>query len=151
MKREVAMADQRGNGRLVRVLIATVAVVLAATAGTVPQEPLKASATIKEVMATMTVPSSEVIFAAASEPPKDDLQWVAVRNGAVTLAESGKLLMTGGRNRDTTTWMAMSRGLVTQAQAAQAAAEARNSDELSKAGDDVYETCEACHASYMNP
>jgi cytochrome c556 len=151
MKREVAMADQRGSGRLLRVLIATVAVVLAATAVTVPQEPLKASATIKEVMATMTGPSSEVIFAAASEPPKDDLQWVAVRNSAVTLAESGELLMTGGRNRDTTTWMAMSRGMVTQAQAAQAAAEARNSDELSQAGDDVYETCKACHASYMNP
>ena len=99
----------------------------------------------------MTVPSSEVIFAAVSEPPKDDLQWVAVRNSAVTLAESGKLLMTGGRHRDTATWMAMSRGLVTQAQAAQAAAEDRNSDELSKAGDDVYETCKACHASYMNP
>ena len=75
MKREVAMADQRGNGRLVRVLMATVAVVLAATVVTVPQEPLRASATIEEVMATMTVPSSEVIFAAASEPPKNDLHW----------------------------------------------------------------------------
>src|SRR5688572_1148109 len=144
------MADQQNNRRLGRALTGTAAVVLVATAVSVPQEPLKASATIKEVMAALTVPSSEVIFAAASEPPTNDLHWVAVRDSAIALAESGKLLMTGGRTGDDI-WMAMSRVLVTQAHAAQTAAEARNSAELSKASDDVYETCKVCHASYMNP
>jgi hypothetical protein len=30
-------------------------------------------------MATMTVPASEAIFSAAPEPPKDERQWVALR------------------------------------------------------------------------
>ena len=39
---------------------------------------------------------SEAIFAAASAPPtRRGLHWVAVRNSAIALAESGTLLMTG--------------------------------------------------------
>ena len=144
------MVDQRRNGRFVRALIATVVMVLVATTVTAPQEPPQAPATIKVIMATMTVPSSEVIFAAVSEPPTADLQWEAVLNSAITLAESGELLMTVGRTRDNAIWIAMSRALVTRARAAQTAAEARNIDALSKAGDDLYQTCKACHASYMD-
>jgi cytochrome c556 len=111
----------------------------------------KGPATVKEVMVTITIPSSEAIFAAASEPPKDDEQWVAVRKSAMMLAESGHLLMTGGRAKDNTTWMEMARGLVVQAEATLKAAEARNADALSKASDDLYLTCETCHARYMAP
>jgi len=126
MKREVRMVDQRRNRRFVRALSATVVMVLVATTVTAPQEPPKAPATIKVIMATMTVPSSEVIFEAVSEPPKADLLWAAVLNSATTLAESGELLMTGGRTRDNTAWMAMSRGLVTRARAVQTAAQTRS-------------------------
>jgi cytochrome c556 len=122
----------------------------AAAATAQEQNPDEATATVKDVMETMTVPSSDVIFTAASEPPKDDQQWLAVRNSAVTLAESGKLLMTGGRAKDNTTWMEMARALVNQAEATSKAAEAKNSDALSKAGDDVYVTCETCHMRYMD-
>jgi glycerol-3-phosphate dehydrogenase len=99
----------------------------------------------------MTEPSSEVIFTVASEPPADPQQWEAVRKSAVVLAESGDLLMTGGRAKDNTTWRKMARELVTQAQATLKAAEARNSKALSKAGDDAYLTCEACHGRYLEP
>jgi hypothetical protein len=119
---------------------------LATAAATARQD----AATVKEVMTTMTVPSSDVIFAAASEPPKDDQQWVAARKSAVMLAESGTLLMTGERAKDSTTWMEMARALVDQAEATLKAAEAKNSDALLKAGDDVYLTCETCHARYMD-
>lgn len=43
----------------------------------------------------------------------------------------------------------MARALADQADTTLKAAEARNSDALSKAGDDVYLTCETCHARYM--
>jgi hypothetical protein len=33
-------------------------------------------------MATMTVPASDAIVSAASEPPKDERQWVALRASA---------------------------------------------------------------------
>jgi len=131
-------------------LAVTAAAVLVTAAATAQQDAPAAPATVKGVMITMTVPASDAIFDAASEPPKDDPQWVAVRKGALMLAESGKLLMTGERAKDSTTWMEMARALVDQAEATLKAAEAKNSDALLKAGDDVYLTCETCHARYMD-
>ncbi len=99
----------------------------------------------------MTIPSSEVIVTAAAEPPEADQQWVAVQESAVTLAEAEKLLMSGELAEDNTTWMDMARGLVDQAEATVKAAEARNADALSKAGDDVYVTCDTCHKRDAQP
>jgi prophage DNA circulation protein len=124
----------------------------AAAAGRAQEgSPDKAAATVKEIMQTMTEPSSDVIFTAASEPPTTPQQWEAVRKSAVVLAESGNLLMTGGRAKDNTTWMEMARALVDQTEATLKAAEARNSEALSKAADDAYLTCEACHGRYLQP
>ena len=145
------MAEHRGDHRRARTLIVTAAAIVATAAVAASQDVDKAKATVKEVMLTMTVPSSEVIFSAASEPPKNQQQWDAVRKGAVELAESGRLLMTSGRAKDTTTWMEMARDLVKQAEATLKAAEARNSDALSKASDDAYLTCETCHGRYLTP
>lgn len=131
-------------------LIVTAAVMLVTAAATAQQDAPAAPATVKGIMVTMTVPASDVIFDAASEPPNDVPQWAAVRKSALMLAESGKLLMTGERAKDSTTWIDMARALVDQAEATLKATEARNSDALSKAGDDVYLTCETCHARYMD-
>jgi hypothetical protein len=130
--------------------IVTGAVVLVTAAATARQDAPAAPATVMGVMVTMTVPASDVIFDAASEPPKDDRQWVAVRKSALVLAESGTLLMTGERARDSTTWTEMARALVNHAEATVKATDAKDSDALSKAGDDVYLTCKACHARYLN-
>lgn len=112
------MAEHRDDGRPARALVVPTDVTLGSTAPTTPQDDPEASATVKEAMATMTVPASDAIFAAASDPPRDD--------------ESSALLMTGDRIRDNTAWVEMARGLVNQALAALKAAEARNSDALSK-------------------
>lgn len=57
--------------------------------------------------------------------------------------------MTGSHAKDNA-WMDRARALVLQAEAPLKAAEATNSGALSQAGDDVYSTCEACHALYMD-
>ena len=119
----------------------------AAAQGDAPEAP----ATVKEVMVTMTIPSSDAIFDAAYEPPNDDEQWVAVRKNAVMLVESGKLLMTSERARDNTTWMEMARELVVQAEATLKAAEARNADALLNVSDPLYLSCETCHERYLLP
>ena len=152
MKRSQEDAVQRRSIiRRTWIALIVTAAMLATAAAVARQDAEKAPATVKQVMQTMTEPSSEVIFTAASEPPKDQQQWEAVRKSAVVLAESGRLLMTGGRARDNTTWMEMARALVDQAEATLKAAEAKNSDALSQAGDDAYLTCETCHGRYMAP
>ena len=131
------------------VLIAVVIVVLAAGTA-VPQDSTKAAPTVKAVMATMTVPASDAIFSAASDPPKDAAQWVALRASAVMLAESGRLLNTTARAKDDHEWVEMARALVAETEATFKAIDAKDLDALSQAGDNVYLTCKTCHDRYVD-
>ena len=56
-----------------------VAIAVLATGTAAPQDADKAAPAVKHVMATMTVPASDAVFSIASEPPKDERQWVALR------------------------------------------------------------------------
>ena len=68
----------------------------------------KPSATVKEIMDYIVIPSSEALFNAVSstsgangvenKAPKTDADWAAVRERALLLAESGNLLMVPGRH-----------------------------------------------------
>ena len=119
-------------------------------AATIPaqQDTQPETVTVKRVMETMTIPASDAIFSAASELERDTKVWQEARKGAIVLAESGDLLMTGGRAKDNTTWLDMSRALVTQAQAALKAIDAKDGDALVEASDSLYGTCKACHDRY---
>ena len=118
------------------------AVLLAGTAAS--QEAAKAPPSVKEVMITTTVPASDAIFAAASEPPTQAAQWVALRASAKALADSGRVLATTERANDAE-WIVMARALVTQAEATFKAIDKKDADALSSASDEVYLTCKTCH------
>lgn len=126
---------------------ALITVVIAAlAAGTAsPQDADKAAQTVGQVMTTMTVPASDAIFAAASEPPKDDAQWVALRASVGTLAESGRLLFETGPSKDDAEWLEMARAMVAEAEVTMKAIDAKDAERLAQAGDDMYLTCKACH------
>jgi cytochrome c556 len=130
-------------------LIAVAIAVLAAPAAA-PQDANEAASAVKDVMVTMTVPASDAIFSAESEPPKDDAQWVALRASAKALADSGRVLITTSRAKDDREWVEMARALVTEAEATLKAIDARDGDALSQAAGGVYVTCETCHARYMD-
>jgi hypothetical protein len=112
---------------------------------------VKPIASVRQIMQTMTVPFSDAIFGAASEPPKTVKEWTALRGTAIALAESGNLLMIGPRARDKAEWMKMARSEVDAAEAVMKAIDTRDGDKLSAAGDALYETCENCHNRYMKP
>ena len=105
--------------------------------------------TVKQVMTAMTIPASDAVFDATAEllPPE---AWAALRKSAVTLAESGRLLMTDAPAKDKNTWVEMARDLVREAEATIKVAEAKDRDALENAGDSVYATCKACHGRYMS-
>jgi hypothetical protein len=129
---------------------ALIAIAIAvATGAATPQDADRAAPAVKHVMATMTVPASDAIFSAASEPPKDEPQWVALRRSTETLAESGRLLTTVDRARDDAEWIGMARALVAEAAATLKAVEARDVDALAQAGDSLYVTCKTCHDRYI--
>jgi hypothetical protein len=107
-------------------------------------------ATIRQLHDAMISPASDVIFDVGREAPKDDQAWALVRNSAVVLAESGNLLMLEGRARDKGEWMKLSRALGDAGAAALKAADARSTDALLAAGDEIVPVCEGCHKPYRD-
>jgi hypothetical protein len=80
--------------------------------------------------------------------PTTTEEWTAVRNSALTLAESGNLLMMEPRAVDDSEWIRVSQLLVDVSMLAVRAAEARNPEELFEAGTTIYSVCTNCHAKY---
>ena len=143
--------------RAILSLLPAGAVLFFATACT-KQPPFKPVASVKQLMEATIAPSSEVLFEAVGTvvsssgveeiAPKDDEEWANVRNNALTLAESGNLLMIGDRAKDQGGWIKMSQALVDVGMVALKAAEAKNPEALFEAGGQVYEVCTQCHNQY---
>lgn len=119
---------------------------LAAQAAATSPRPV---ATTLQLMKGLVKSSSDDLFKSAGEPPTTADGWTQVQLQALSLAESGNLLMIGNRVVDKADWLKMARAMVDAAAEAAAAADRKNADGLSAAGDKVYETCETCHAKYM--
>jgi hypothetical protein len=65
-----------------------------------PSQSFPPVASVKQLMLDLIHPSSnDILFAIYRGGPKDEKEWAAVRRSAVTLAESGNLLMMEGRRR----------------------------------------------------
>src|SRR6202142_4644593 len=87
-----------------------------------PPPPFEPVAEVSQIMKGTVGPSSDVVFGAVEidldvkgtheRKPETDAQWEAVRNSAITLMETGNLLMMPGRARDRGGWMEQSRALI---------------------------------------
>jgi len=144
--------------RTIRFLLGVGAVLL--TSACSRQPAFKPVGSVRQIMQATIQPSSEVLFEAVGTivsssgveeiAPKNDEEWANVRNNALTLAESGNLLMMGSRVKDRGDWMKMSQALVDVGVVALKAAEAKNAPALFEAGGQVYEVCQQCHSRYWN-
>ena len=115
-----------------------------------PAVGIRALANVRQLHDILISPASDAVFNAASSPPTDAKGWTAARDQAVILAESGNLLMVGGRVRDNDNWMRMSRAMVDAAALAAAAAEKRDAMALEGAADAITVSCMACHQPYRD-
>jgi hypothetical protein len=132
---------------IVRVLIVLIAA--APLIAAFQQPAYKPVATVGELMSSIVVPSSDVVFAAAGEKPRNDGEWAKVKSNAIILAESGNLLLMRAPASNNENWLKYSRALIDAGQTALKAANAKNVDALSDAGNDIYDTCDSCHKQYM--
>lgn len=147
MRRQLAMLMMTGG-----VLLAGCSKTEPAHSASTPAAPaaaFKVVAPSKQIMLAVTIPASEKVFGAAAEPPTTDEQWVAVERAALELAESGNLLLIPGRAVDNGDWTNYSHMLIDTASKAYAAAQAKDIDGVSDAGNAIYEACEGCHKKYM--
>lgn len=108
----------------------------------------RAIGSVRDVMVSMVMPASDVVFNAGAEPPKAAADWETLRRNAIILAESANLLMIGTRVRDRADWLTMAQAQRDAAEAVVKAATAKDAAALGEAGDKAYETCTACHNKY---
>ena len=136
------------------------AMLLAACTGSAPAAPppFKPVADMKQLMNAVIDPAADTVWnsvgttisAAGTDErfPRTDEEWTVVLNGAITLTESGNLLMIGSRAKDTGDWMKMSQDLVDVGVRTIKAAQARNKDAIFDVGGDIYIACVNCHRKY---
>lgn len=144
------------------------------------------TATIKDLMLGVIDPSADVVWLAVSfvngdngiveTRPRNDMEWAAIRRGAVALAESTNLLQMPGRRvaapgeksetpgvelepeemdaliaKDRAAWNRHAKDLNTATMEALAAIDAKDADKLFEVGESIEAACEACHKSYWYP
>src|SRR5215470_6105184 len=118
---------------------------LALSAQALP-EPLQPVATMKQLMLDVIHPASNSVLLAINRGgPGDDKEWADVRRGALTLAESGNLLIM--RNR-AATWVADAKLLMDAGTAAYRAADAKDARALAAVADRIDTSCTTCHKQY---
>lgn len=123
--------------------------VCAVAAAVMAQEtPFQAVGTMSQLMINIVYPSSNAIFYIARGAPKNQLEWNEMANNALTLAESGNLLMMPARARDNEKWMADAKLLVDVGAAAYKAAQAKDAPALTALSDQLNTACVQCHQDY---
>jgi hypothetical protein len=120
--------------------------------------PFKPVVDTKLLMQSVVDPNADLIWEAVKVietsdgmqniQPRTDAEWTAVRNAAITVTESGNLMMMPSHAKDGD-WMKLAREMIAAGEAAIRAAEARNADKLFTTGGDLYESCTNCHRKYL--
>jgi len=110
---------------------------------------LQSTATMKQLMVDMIHPASnEILLFVSRGNPQDEKEWDRVRRSAITLAESGNLLMMPGRARDQGDWVKDAKLLVDAGNAAYKAAQDKDAKALAALTESLDASCTTCHKQY---
>ena len=142
-----------------RVLIALPLVVTAIACGPSQQPPpFKAVVDTKTLMSSMMERQADIVWESVGSvitgndiverQPRTDEEWVVVRNAAISVTETGNLLMIAPRAGDDG-WMKAAAGLIVQGERMIAAVDRKDPKAVFDVGSDLYDSCVACHMHYM--
>ena len=113
-----------------------------------PQASYRIVGTMSQLMVDIILPTSDDLFYISRNPPSNDREWAAIERSALTLAESGNLLMMSGRARDKGKWIADAQLLVDGGNLAFKAAKAKDLDAILALNDQLVTACVTCHQDY---
>ena len=121
--------------------------------------PFKPVTTVVELMESIIAHAAEVYWESVQITvdetgehelsPQTDDEWESVWAAALTIAESGNLLMMPPRALDDGAWMQFARSLIEAGVEAAAAAQAHDVERVFAAGEQVYNACLGCHTRYI--
>jgi hypothetical protein len=125
-----------------------------------PPVPFTPVADTKLLMRSVVDPNADIVWEAVKIistrdgdqdiRPRTDEEWIAVRNAAVTVAESGNLLMMVPRAKDGGEWMQRAQEMIKAGEEAMRAADSKNAEKLFTVGGDLYDSCSNCHRKYLD-
>jgi len=102
---------------------------------------------MSQLMINIIYPTSDALFYIERSAPKTEVEWNLIRNQALTLAESGNLLLLPGRMREGE-WAADTKVMIDVATAAFKAAQAKDMDKIVALSEDLSNSCIKCHVKY---
>ena len=102
---------------------------------------------MSQLMIYVLYPTSDALFYIERNPPKTDVEWNAVRNQALTLAEAGNLLMMPSRVREGE-WNKDAKMLVDVSTKAFKAALAKDMEGIVALNQELNDACVVCHVQY---
>jgi hypothetical protein len=109
-----------------------------------PGDPFQPVATMKQLMVEIIYPASnEILLIVNRGGPGDEREWASIRRSAMTLAESGNLLIM--RNR---AWVNDAKKLTDVGSAVYQAAQAKDANALAALSDSIDASCTACHKQF---
>jgi len=103
---------------------------------------------MSQLMINIIFPTSDALFYIERNPPKNDVDWNIIRNQALTLAESGNLLLMPGRARDQDEWVKDTKFMMDVSTKAFKAAQAKDMDGILALSEDLANSCIKCHLKY---
>ena len=110
--------------------------------------PFQPVGTVRELMIDIIYPTSDALFYIERVPPKYDHDWNVIRGTALTLAESGNLLLTGTRARDQDRWVKDTKLMIDAGAAAYKAAQKKDMQAILDLNEQLSTSCTTCHRHY---
>jgi hypothetical protein len=103
---------------------------------------------MSQLMVDIIYPASDALFYVERAKPQNDREWGVLRGTALTLAESGNLLMMPGRARDQGDWIKDAKLLVDAGAAAYKAAQKHDLQAILDLNEQLTTSCTKCHVQY---
>jgi cytochrome c556 len=113
---------------------------------------------LKQVMRSVPLPNSDIIFEVQSKKPTNDMQWQSVEKAAIAIQETGNLILLPGRLRSNgqpvpvqaADFVQFAQSLVTAGGKCRKAAQAKDLGAIANCTDALSEACDNCHKVYRD-
>jgi cytochrome c556 len=113
---------------------------------------------LKQVMRSVPLPNSDIIFEVQSKTPKNDMEWQTVEKAAIAIEETAKLILQPGRLRSNgqpipvqaADYIQYAQALVPAGAKCLKAAQAKSLDAIGDCTDLLSEACDNCHKVYRD-
>jgi len=113
---------------------------------------------LKQVMRSILLPNSDLIFGVQQAAPKDEKAWADVANAAVAIGESASLITMPGRMLSDgqpvpvakPDWVKFSQALVEASRVTLKAAQSKNAEAVGNSTDGLSAACDNCHQVYRD-